>query len=749
MAQGEVSYFGIRHHGPGSADSLVQALHDLKPVAVLIEGPADASALLPLLARPEMQPPVALLCYPEDDPASTSFWPFAEFSPEYQAALWAAGNSAALRFIDLPSSARVAPLDDAQEAAADETEAKVESETAPHLRDPIGALAQAAGYEDGESWWADIIEQNPEPGPIFAAIADAMTTLREGEGPLAEFEAKREAHMRLEIAAARKEFDGPIAVVCGAFHVPALQATRPQKEDQALLKGPARRKSTMTWAPWTGPRLALGFGYGAGVVAPGWCKHLWRTRGRHDAATLWLAMIAAVLRAKGHMVSTASLIEAERLARALAVIRERPKPGFEELRDAAIAALFNGEAILWALVEAELLLGADVGEIPPDTPLAPLIEDLQRNQKAARLKPEALERELSVDLRSESGLFRSTLLHRLNVLGVHWGKLTDAGRSRGTFRERWTLSWEPEYAVRLVENLVHGPTIEKAANGRLIQMISAASSLDALAALVQGAITANLSEASTVGLATLEERAAHSSECLEILASVPPLADIIRYGEARKTETARLSGLLARLIVEGGIALPYAARDLDAQASSALVGVMRKADEAIKLVEPEQDVLDAWRNGLAAVLDGLRSTALVAGCAAHLLYEAGHLSAAAAAGLIARRLSPGTAVTEAAGFFEGFFSTAGQRLIYDEGLRGAVDAWLKSLDEEAFVAHLPLLRRVFSHLDSMERRRLIEAVLGRARRLPAGLTPTPDGGEAWRRHLDRLAPLLRGENDHG
>lgn len=749
MASGDVSYFGIRHHGPGSAASLVQALQELKPVAVLIEGPADASALLPLLARPEMQPPVALLCYPEDDPASTSFWPFAEFSPEYQATLWAVANNATVRFIDLPSSARVAPVEATERADADGAEAKVETEMAPHLRDPIGTLAQAAGYEDGESWWADIIEQNPQPGPIFAAIADAMTTLREGEGPLAEFEAKREAHMRLEIAAARKEFDGPVAVVCGAFHVPALQAARPQKEDQAVLKGLARRKSTMTWAPWTGPRLALGFGYGAGVVAPGWCKHLWQTRGQGDASVLWLARIASVLRAKGHMVSTASLIEAERLARTLAVIRERPKPGFEELRDAAIAALFNGEAILWALVEAELLLGADVGEIPPDTPLAPLIEDLQRNQKVARLKPEALERELSVDLRSESGLFRSTLLHRLNVLGVHWGRLTDSGRSRGTFRERWTLAWEPEYAVRLVENLVHGPTIEKAANGRLIQMIGAATSLDALAALVQGAITANLSEASTAGLTTLEERAAHSSECLEILASVPPLADIIRYGEARKTETTRLSGLLERLIVEGGIALPYAARDLDAQASTALVGAMRKADKAIKLVEPEQDVLDAWRNGLAAVLDGSRSTALVAGCAAHLHYEAGHLSAEAAAGLIARRLSPGTPVAEAAGFFEGFFSTAGQRLIYDEGLRGAVDAWLKSLDEDAFIAHLPLLRRVFSHLDSMERRRLIEAVLGRARRLPAGLTPTPNGDEAWRRHLERLGPLLMSGNGNG
>ncbi|RUY17846.1 DUF5682 family protein, partial [Mesorhizobium sp. M7A.F.Ca.CA.004.12.1.1] len=258
MGLSDVSYFGIRHHGPGSADSLVQALQELKPVAVLIEGPADASPLLPLLARPEMQPPVALLCYPEDDPASTSFWPFAEFSPEYQATLWAVTNNAAVRFIDLPSSARTAPIEAVGETESDGTEANVEADLAPHLRDPIGTLAQAAGYEDGESWWSDIIEQNPQPGPIFAAIADAMTTLRDGEGPLAAFEAKREAHMRLEIAAARKEFDGPIAIVCGAFHVPALQATRPLKEDQALLKGLARRKSMMTWAPWTGPRLALG-----------------------------------------------------------------------------------------------------------------------------------------------------------------------------------------------------------------------------------------------------------------------------------------------------------------------------------------------------------------------------------------------------------------------------------------------------------------------------------------------------------
>jgi hypothetical protein len=755
-----ISYFGIRHHGPGSADSLVKALDELRPAAVLIEGPADASALLPALADPTMRPPVALLCYPEEDPAATSFWPFAEFSPEYQAVLWAVRHGAPVRFIDLPTAERfsVTPPDakpegegaPAETGLGPEEAAEAQHLTAdvaeepPHMRDPIGTLARAAGYEDGESWWSDVIEQNPAPGPIFAAVADAMAALREGEERLPAFEARREAHMRQAITAAEKEFEGAIAVVCGAWHVPALKAAVAKKDDQALLKGMSRRKSAMTWAPWTSPRLAFGFGYGAGVAAPGWSKHLWQMRERGDGASVWLARIAQVLRGKGHLISTASLIEAERLALALAAIRERPKPGFEELRDAAVSALFSGEPILWQTIEAELLLGNEVGEIPPDVPLAPLIEDLQRCQKEARLKPEALERELAVDLRSDSGLYRSTLLHRLNVLGVPWGKLADAGRSRGTFRERWLLRWEPEYAVRLVENLVHGPTIAKAANGKLIQALAETASLDALARLVQGAITADLDEASAAGLAALEQRAALSSNCQEMLTAMPPLADVTRYGEARRSDAGRLAGLLERLTVEAAITLPHAARDLDADAAAALTGALRAADGAIRLIEAAEAILDAWRKGLAEMLEGPRTTPLVAGAAAHLLYEAEALSAADAAALLERRLSPGTPVLDAAGFFEGFFSGAAQRLIYDEALRGAVDAWLRGLDEETFVAHLPLLRRVFSSLDAMERRRLIEAVLGRAGRLPATLVPAPDGGEGWLRHLEALRPLIMG-----
>src|SRR5687768_10310981 len=142
-----VSLFGIRHHGPGSARRLVEALDALRPSAVLIEGPADASALLPMLADPEMVLPVALLTYAEDDPASATFFPFAEYSPEYQAAVWAVRNGAELRFIDLPAADRLArelPSEEAPEITSEEADADAPAEPLveedPISRDPIGVL---------------------------------------------------------------------------------------------------------------------------------------------------------------------------------------------------------------------------------------------------------------------------------------------------------------------------------------------------------------------------------------------------------------------------------------------------------------------------------------------------------------------------------------------------------------------------------------------------------------------------------
>lgn len=765
----EAIYFGIRHHGPGSARRLVEALDDLSPVEVLIEGPADLGHLLPMLGSAQMVPPVAMLAYPADDPGQAVFWPFAVFSPEYQAARWALHRQVPVRFIDLPVAwrmpARTDPIDaaDADDAPDDAVDAAEEEFPGLSLaeRDPIGTLARAAGYEDGESWWRDVIEENPQPGPIFAAVADAMAALREDAQPPSGFEAAREAHMRLEIAKSRKSADGPVAVVCGAWHVPALAAKHTAKDDRALIKGAPKRKIAATWAPWTAPRLAFDGGYGAGVAAPGWCLHLWETPAR-EQVTRWVARIGRELRAEGHIVSTASLIETQRLAVTLAVIRDRPQPGFEELRDAAIACLCHGNALVWAGIARALLVGAGVGQIPSDVPLAPLLEDLQRQQRTARLKPEALERELSLDLRSDSGLFRSTLLHRLAALDVPWGRLGDAGRSRGTFRERWVLQWEPEFAVALVENLVYGPTIEQAAAGRVEARMSQAATLGDLAGLVFQAMTAQLGDAAATGITLLGARAGQTSDCIEMLGALPALADVLRYGKSRATDTGQLGALFGRIAVQGALALPHAARGLDADAAMVLRTAIHGADGAVRLVDDAPDasaapeeigpsepsgpsgLTDAWQTALMRIIEDGQASRPVAGLAARLLYEAGEMSPDAAVALLSRMLSPGVPVPDAAGFFEGFLEGAAQKLLYDPDLRDCIDGWISDLGAELFTEYLPLFRRVFSGLDRTERKRLLDALSGQAGGGAAAVL-APGAAAFWPRHLEVVGRILKGE----
>ncbi|MBM7065985.1 DUF5682 family protein [Actibacterium sp. 188UL27-1] len=751
-----VTYLGIRHHGPGSARQVLAALEALQPAQVLIEGPADLTELMEPLGRPGIVPPVALLAYAAKAPEYASFWPFAEFSPEYQAIKWAFAHGAVPSFIDLPAATNLAEAElnakvadalkdqdgDVLEEIDDTAVTLPEPATDAIARDPIGALAQAAGYEDGESWWSDVIEENPDPGEVFAAIATAMEALREGHIPDRR-EAQREAHMRRAIAKAARHTEGPIAVVCGAWHVPALRAKVKASDDTALLKGLPKTKVQATWAPWTSARLARATGYGAGIEAPLWYAHLWQHGVGQKADALWVARMAEVLRDEGFDASTASLIETVRLTRSLAAVRERPSPGFEEMRDAAISILMHGETLPWQIIETRLLLGRDVGQIPDNLPLAPLLDDLQRQQRKLQLKPEALERELSLDLRSERGLARSTLLHRLTALDVPWGQLTDPGRSRGTFREKWLLAWQPEFAVRLVEHLVYGPTIAAAAGGRMAEAIRRETKLSTLAETVRGALVAQLPDVAQTGTERLDALAAETDDCATLLAAIPPIVDTLRYGTAREMALDQMETLLDRLIIQSAVALPYAARNLDADAATALRDLIDATDQAIALSERAEPIRDAW---IAALTDTGRSdktTPLVGGLTMRLAYEVGTIAVEDLASLMSLRLSQSRPAIEAAGFFEGFFTGAGLKLVHDTDLRVAVDGWVMSLDEEAFTENLPLFRRVFSTLDRNERKVLLEHLLGRA---GGNLTATfaPEAEALWAAQQATINRLFEG-----
>jgi hypothetical protein len=244
--------------------------------------------------------------------------------------------------------------------------------------------------------------------------------------------------------------------------------------------------------------------------------------------------------------------------------------------------------------------------------------------------------------------------------------------------------------------------------------------LGALADLVRSAVLADLAAATRTGIEALERKAALTSECRPLLQALPAMADVIRYGEARAGSAERLAMLMPRLIAQAGFALGYAARDLDGEAAASFRADILAADRAIALASLPDEARAGWQDALAAALADARTTRLVAGALARLLYESERLTPEAAAILLGRVLSPGTPIADAAQFFEGFFDGAGQRLIHDTALRQAVDRWLTTLDEAEFVAHLPLFRRVFAALDKAERRRMLDALFDRRRAGGAG-----------------------------
>ncbi|MFF8438945.1 DUF5682 family protein [Streptomyces bacillaris] len=635
---------GVRHHGPGSARAVRAALDAARPAAVLIEGPPEGDALLPLAADPQMRPPVALLAHAVDDPGRAAFWPLAEFSPEWVAIRWALAHGVPVRFIDLPATHSLALKDPRGEEAAPAPEAPADeapADPAPTPAvDPIRVLAETAGYDDPERWWEDVVEHR-SPGADatsrtaadalapFAALAEAMTALREAYGDGGHpRDAVREAYMRIQLRTARKEFGDGVAVVCGAWHVPALAGRTTLAADRALLKGLPKVKTEMTWVPWTHRRLARHSGYGAGIDSPGWYGHLFAAADR--PIERWMTKVAGLLREEDRSVSTAHVIEAVRLAETLAAMRGRPLAGLGETTDAVRAVMCEGSDVPLALIQDRLVVGETLGEVPDTAPAVPLQRDLTRTQRTLRLKPEALERQIDLDLRKETDAARSRLLYRLRLLGIGWGEPAES-RSTGTFRESWRLRWEPELHVRVAEAGVWGTTVESAATAKAESQALAATALSEVTALAEHCLLAGLADALPVVMKALADRAALDADVGHLADALPALARSLRYGDVRATDTAALSEVAAGLAERICVGLPPACTGLDADGAEALRRQIDGVHSAIGLLAAGAGPAEA-DTAASTEADGTSAEAAPAGAATATPSEAATSAGAAPTG---------------------------------------------------------------------------------------------------------------------
>lgn len=707
-----VKILGVRHHGAGSAQYVGEVLKQLKPDLILVEGPPEMEAMARWVGDKALKPPVAVLCYDEENTKQAAFYPFAAYSPEWVALAYANAKQVPFRMMDLPLAMRWqmdAEPNTGPEIAANSTE----TAGTTFEKSPLEYFAELAGYDNSDLWWEDLFENRYLPQKAeahFEAVLLTMQTLREAGLPSA-LDAEnyyREAYMAQCIRQAQREMYTNIVVVCGAWHAPALlNLDATEADHQAILNSLPKSKIKVgaSWVPWTNERLTWWSGYGAGIESPGWYNHLWDYP-KDIRGVQWLAGVARLFRNKKVDVSTAHVIETARLAESLAALRERARPGLWELNEAIIAVMCMGDAIQMALLKKELIVGRAIGKVPKDLPKLPLHADFEQHIDKLRLPQPDGKKLLELDLRKDIDLRRSIFFFRLNVLEVNWAFQTGV-RSRGTFKEGWELKWRAEVVLQIVDKGIWGNTIDEAANKFLISKADDSNSIADLSEYIRQAIPAELFSAIDHLLLKINELSAVVADIQQLMAAIGPLSHVSRYGNVRGTDLQTIGRVVEHMLLRVCVGLPTACYGMDEQSAQSMFKLIRSVHDAVRLIE-NTALMEQWQGVLQILADKDGIPAIIRGCTSRLLFDAQVVSRDETALQFGLALSNGNQAMESAAWLEGFLSGSGTILLFDPHLWNLLYRWMAELEDETFHHMLPILRRTFAHFPTAERKQIGE-----------------------------------------
>lgn len=765
FGQDGLFFVPVRHHSPACAFALRALLREVRPAAVLIEGPDDLGALLPLLQDERTRAPVAWLCQstrqvPQDDPdaeektrteSRSSFFPFCDYSPEWIAVREGAALGAQVALIDLPWHHKAwhrhdDEAEDGEEGgdARDAARSLMEERHFAHSR-YLHAMAARLGCADHQELWDRLFELRAPAalGDWRAFFRDvfswcAMARLDyEPEVLEAELSLPRERHMAAHVRRWREAVQGPIVVVTGGFHTPELAARWQEAKPSA--GGAVRDAPGEAWLiRYSFERLDALNGYASGMPSPGYYQQVWERleAGDDDPFTAVaidsLARFARATRAEDHAdaVSTALVQAAAAQAMRLAALRGNAGPGRQDLLDAIRSCFVKGaidEGTRGFTADLRRFLGGTrIGDVPPSAGSPPLIEDARRLARRAGVRlDDSTARVARLDLyRKPSHRERSRFFHAMAYLDAGLGSWLAGPDFIGNSRlhllfEEWRAAWSPLVEARLIELAAEGASVEAVCMARL-RREEAALSAEGRGRSASAAVTLLL-RACLIGLQPrlpqlLSMLATHLDEDA-VLASVVDCGHrLVTLWRAREPLGVQQHPQLRRLLERVWPAALFLLPDIGPSGEDAEAGAVRQLlslRELGRLLGSLQQELGAEGAEGAVDLDLLRAQLErfatgaavapgVAGAAAALLYLDGHWDEHALDTVVRQRFGAGAEPREAVRFLHGVMAAAPELLLRLPALLEGLDGLVRGWEADAFVAHLPDLRQAFTRLKPQE-----------------------------------------------
>jgi hypothetical protein len=745
-----IQIFPVRHHSPSAALHVQRLIVERKPRAVLVEGPVDATPLIPLLLDPDTKPPVALYAYGGGRQVRAAFYPYCQYSPEYVALKAGLEVGALLRFCDVPAGVSLAERDEDPTSAEPAPEPNLTPEDYSRF---AAALTQAADLDTYEEFWEVAFEQDAGRRPTsdyIDVLSDFGSRVRTFTVPERDsLDSLRERHM----AAVAREIVAcgvppeEVLVVCGAAHVAAIaEAYAAELEPPPV--APATQ-AVVTLIPFSFPRLSEQSGYGAGNRAPWYYQQVWERGDDYEAATREaLVLLADHLRRQGYMASLAQVIDAYNLAVSLSRMRRKPGPGVDELQDAAVACLGQGHPSLVEAALRRVLIGDAIGRITARVGRTPLQTEFYASAQRLGLPVVDAPRQVLVHPAVPKEAEQSILLHRLAVADIPFARELEsglAGRGRsasddpleqlGRVREKWELQWTPATDAQLIERTAWGSSLAEVCGRLLRDQLTSAPTIDAGTVVLLRMALCDLPEPFTEALKRCEALAADSGSFAALARATYHLDGLLGYGSARRLPVTRLAELARRLFARAAVHLPASAVCGD-HAATDVERALTPLYELVRRGSPTAEAPDAFWESVGTVAEMAGSHPTLRGLCLLLLEVERRLEAGELAGRLRYWLSATAEAADGARLVSGLFCLHRGTMLRNRSLIGAITEFLLELEIEQLTPLLPVLRRSLGNLSSAERAYLTET-------LAAVLRTDADTARATLRVTSEESALLR------
>lgn len=776
MLEEQHLYFApIRHHSPACAYSVLTLIEQVKPDYVLIEGPDSFNPLIAGLLDGDTRPPVAIMgqtavkgapeqCDEGDTVTQSAYFPFCEYSPEWQALRIGQQHQAQLRFIDLPWTAQV--------------ECDHESENPHHSLQRerylahslfIAQLAKKCGCRDHDELWEHLFELRP-----LASVANWSGFFRdsfvwcalarldyEPEVLVSEGSTQREAHMQAHIQTIKAaEPNAKIVVVTGGFHTLALieglgktadqqfeLSTEQQKQFTAQQKLAERDSAWLI--RYSFDRLDALNGYASGMPSPAFYQKVWEgllteraaqseqkiaatAAYRNQLGIQFLAYVAEVLREKQFDAAPGFLsvkLAAEQSLR-LAAFRGHTGAGRYDLLDGLQSAFIKGsldesQDELWQQIKT-CFSGFTLGQIPKGTLSPPLVSETYSLAKAFRFKlDDTLAKTSRLDVyRNKQHRLRSRFLHLLTFLEIHFAKPISgpnflSGNQMDLLFEEWQYAWTPNVEGELIALSEKGTQLKSIALNKILAMEKqleeqgvSRSSQSAVTLLMQAALIGLHQRIPTLFM-LLDSYIQQDNKFESLVACGHKLVHLWRgRGFFDLAEDSGIKERINRVVQQTFFCLDQVSQG-DEQQQERYFDALLSCRELITFIpeiSPETNYSAEFYAQLNRLDGRLNHTPLIKGAVDAIRYLGGKIDESVLINEIQRTFSLGSDPELAIGYFIGIMRTAPELVVRLPLLIEQLNELLNGWDDARFIQVLPDLRFAFSQLTPKQNAQMARVV---------------------------------------